>query len=140
MPVRGQRVKRTGRGERIKRLAIELRAPREIVHVFKRRLSARRDDGFSRLHREPLHTIEAEPDRRLLLRVRLERRLDAARMTDNVGDASVEINVEDLINEIELQGIPRQLDKEVAARRRLEELMEQRRAKRELEDFEDYEI
>ena len=65
---------------------------------------------------------------------------DVDAMTDNVGDASVEINVEDLINEIELQGIPRQLDKEVAARRRLEELMEQRRAKRELEDFEDYEI
>lgn len=64
---------------------------------------------------------------------------DVDAMTDNVGDASVEINVEDLINEIELQGIARQ-DKEVATRRRLEDLMEQRRAKRELEDFEDYEI
>src|SRR5690606_21335688 len=65
---------------------------------------------------------------------------EAEGMTDNVGDASVEINVEELIQEIEMQGIARRLDKEAATRRRLEELMEQKRAKRELEDFEDYEI
>jgi hypothetical protein len=59
--------------------------------------------------------------------------------TDNVGDASVEINVEDLIHEIEVQerGGP---GREQAAKRRLEELMEQKRAKRDLEDFDDYEI
>src|SRR5690606_8995235 len=65
---------------------------------------------------------------------------DVEGLTDNVGDASVEINVEQLIQEIEMQGIANRLDKEAATRRRLEELMEQRRAKRELEDFEDYEI
>jgi hypothetical protein len=32
------------------------------------------------------------------------------------------------------------LDKEVRTRRRLEELIERRRANRDLEDFEDYEI
>jgi hypothetical protein len=60
--------------------------------------------------------------------------------TDNVGDPSVEINVEALIHELEVQGITDDLGREAAARRRLEELMEQRRARRELEDFEDYEI
>jgi hypothetical protein len=61
-------------------------------------------------------------------------------ITDNVGDPSVEINVEELIHELEVQGMMDQLGRESATRRRLEELMERRRAKRELEDFEDYEI
>lgn len=65
---------------------------------------------------------------------------DVDTLTDNVGDASVEINVEQLLNEIELQGIASRVDKEAATRRRLEELMEQKRARRELEDFDDYEI
>jgi hypothetical protein len=59
--------------------------------------------------------------------------------TDNVGDASVEINVEALIHEIEVQGGDRP-GKEQAAKRRLEDLFEKKRSKRELEDFEDYEI
>jgi hypothetical protein len=59
--------------------------------------------------------------------------------TDNVGDPSVEINVEELINELEVDGITRP-GREQAAKRRLEELMEQKRAKRDLEDFEDYEV
>ena len=59
--------------------------------------------------------------------------------TDNVGDASVEINVEELIHEIEVQGGDRP-GREQAAKRRLEDLMERKRSKRELEDFEDYEI
>jgi len=45
-----------------------------------------------------------------------------------------------LIQEIEMQSMTKRLDREAAARRRLEELMEQKRAKKELEDFEDYEI
>lgn len=65
---------------------------------------------------------------------------DVEEGTDNVGDPSVEINVEALIHELEVQGITSNLGKEGEARRRLEELMEQRRARRELEDFEDYEI
>ena len=58
--------------------------------------------------------------------------------TDNVGDPSVEINVEQLIHELEVDGVtPR---REQAAKRRLEELMERKRSKRDLEDFDDYEV
>ncbi len=58
--------------------------------------------------------------------------------TDNVGDPSVEINVEELIHDLEVDGIVP--GREQAAKRRLEELMEKKRCKRDLEDFEDYEI
>lgn len=64
----------------------------------------------------------------------------AAPETDNVGDPSVEINVEELIHEIEAEGEPSRPGRELAAKRRLEDLMERKRSKRELEDFEDYEI
>ena len=60
--------------------------------------------------------------------------------TDNVGDPSVEINVEELIHELEVEGVGSRPGKEQAAKRRLEELMEQKRAKRDLEDFDDYEV
>jgi hypothetical protein len=61
--------------------------------------------------------------------------------TDNVGDPSVEINVEALIHELEVQGVAAsRIGSEQAAKRRLEELMERKRAKRDLEDFEDYEF
>jgi len=63
----------------------------------------------------------------------------AAAETDNVGDASVEINVEELIHELEGDGVARP-GREQAAKRRLEELMEKKRAKQELEDFDDYEV
>jgi hypothetical protein len=59
--------------------------------------------------------------------------------TDNVGDPSVEINVEELIHELEVDGVTRP-DREQAAKRRLEELIEKKRSKRDLEDFDDYEI
>ena len=59
--------------------------------------------------------------------------------TDNVGDPSVEINVEELIHELEVDGVTRP-GREQAAKRRLEELMELIRAKRDLEDFDDYEV
>ena len=59
--------------------------------------------------------------------------------TDNVGDPSVEINVEELIHDLEVEGITA-AGKEQAAKRRLEELMEKKRAKRDLEDFDDYEV
>lgn len=64
---------------------------------------------------------------------------EAAAETDNVGDASVEINVEELIHELEGDGVARP-GREQAAKRRLEELMEKKRAKQELEDFDDYEV
>ena len=60
--------------------------------------------------------------------------------TDNVGDPSVEINVEDLIHELEADGLVNRLDEEKSTRHRLEELMERKRAMRELEDFDDYDI
>ena len=59
--------------------------------------------------------------------------------TDNVGDPSVEINVEELIHDLEVEGITA-AGKEQAAKRRLEELMEKKRAKRDLEDLDDYEV
>ena len=60
--------------------------------------------------------------------------------TDNVGDPSVEINVEELIHEIEAEGESSRPGRELAAKRRLEDLMERKRSKRELEDFDDYDI
>jgi len=64
----------------------------------------------------------------------------AAPETDNVGDPSVEINVEALIHEIEAEGEASRPGRELAAKRRLEDLMERKRSKRELEDFDDYEV
>jgi hypothetical protein len=64
---------------------------------------------------------------------------EPAAETDNVGDPSVEINVEELIHELEVDGVTRP-GREQAAKRRLEELMERKRAKRDLEDFDDYEV
>jgi hypothetical protein len=68
-----------------------------------------------------------------------EEESEASPESDNVGDASVEINVEELIHELEVDGVTRP-GGEQAAKRRLEELMEKKRAKRDLEDFDDYEI
>lgn len=59
--------------------------------------------------------------------------LSEASSTDNVGDVSVEINVEELIAEVEAsQNRESQRRKEV--RRRLEEIREQREAMRDMED------
>jgi hypothetical protein len=64
---------------------------------------------------------------------------EVAAETDNVGDASVEINVEELIHELEVDNGSHP-GREQAAKKRLEDLMERKRAKRELEDFDDYEV
>ena len=64
---------------------------------------------------------------------------EPAAETDNVGDPSVEINVEELIHELEVDGVTRP-GREQAAKRRLEELMERKRSKRDLEDFDNYEV
>lgn len=62
-------------------------------------------------------------------------------VTDNVGDASVEINVEELISELEADGLTDACTNEhKAKKRRLEELMEQRRSQQDLEDFDDYDV
>lgn len=58
--------------------------------------------------------------------------------TDNVGDPSVEINVEELLQTLEAE-LPDNLDdKASGARHKLEEIMESKRAKQDLEDFDDY--
>ena len=64
---------------------------------------------------------------------------EAAAETDNVGDASVEINVEELIHELEVDNGSHP-GREQAAKKRLEDLIERKRSKRELEDFDDYEV
>ncbi len=55
--------------------------------------------------------------------------------TDNVGDVSVEINVEELLNQIEEECSDEDLRS--AARRRLEDIMEKKRAAKELSDYDD---
>jgi hypothetical protein len=60
--------------------------------------------------------------------------------SDNVGDPSVEINIETLIIELEADGITKSLHCGQDAKKRLEELMESKRAMRDLEDFDDYNI
>jgi len=60
--------------------------------------------------------------------------------TDNIGDASVEINVEQLISELESNGLVTDCMREHQTKRRLEEILEKRWAKKALEDFDDYEL
>ena len=60
--------------------------------------------------------------------------------TDNVGDPSVEINVEELLGELEAEGIGEVPECEQAAKRRLEEIMELKRSQRDLEDLDDYDV
>jgi len=59
-------------------------------------------------------------------------------VTDNVGDPSVEINIEQLLQALEAESVGTSEKNTIGARHRLEELMESRRAKRDLEDFDDY--
>jgi hypothetical protein len=59
-------------------------------------------------------------------------------MTDNVGDPSVEINIEELLQELESDPDDDGRHSSQGARHRLEELMENRRSKQDLEDFDDY--
>jgi hypothetical protein len=66
--------------------------------------------------------------------------VETGESSDNVGDPSVEINVEDLISELEAEGLTSNLGKEQGTRKRLEELMDRKRAMRDLEDFDDYDI
>jgi hypothetical protein len=58
---------------------------------------------------------------------------------DNVGDTSVEMNVDDLLRELEKESRS-MVRGEMSARRRLEELLDDKRTRSELEDFEDYDF
>ena len=57
--------------------------------------------------------------------------------TDNVGDASVEINVEDLLAEISADESP-DAARPSSARRRLEDMLEEKRVSRDLADYDDF--
>jgi len=63
-----------------------------------------------------------------------------AEVTDNVGEQSVEINVEGLIAELEAE--TRQVGKPsiISARRKLEDYLERKRIANDLEDFDDFEV
>jgi hypothetical protein len=63
----------------------------------------------------------------------------AAAPTDNVGDISVEVNVEDLIAEIESEstGGP---GVDGSARRKIEDILEEKRVAKEIMDLEDFDV
>lgn len=65
--------------------------------------------------------------------------VDATR-TDNIGEQSVEINVESLIAELEAESQQGAAPDMQCARRKLEDFLERRRIAQELEDFEDFEV
>lgn len=60
-----------------------------------------------------------------------------ANESDGGSDEAEEIDVEDLSGDFDTDTSP-VVGKDMSARRRLEELLEERRAARDLEDFEDY--
>lgn len=59
-------------------------------------------------------------------------------VTDNVGEQSIEINVEGLIAELEAESRQGKAPEMQCARRKLEDFLERKRIARELEDFEDF--
>jgi signal transduction histidine kinase len=59
-------------------------------------------------------------------------------VTDNVGEQSIEINVESLIAELEAESQHDKAPDIQCARRKLEDYLERKRIARELEDFEDF--
>ena len=58
--------------------------------------------------------------------------------TDNVGGASVEINVDELIAEIEAESGITADHNETCARKKLEKLIEEKRVARELEEIDEF--
>ncbi|MCC7488122.1 MAG: hypothetical protein IT485_00605 [Gammaproteobacteria bacterium] len=59
--------------------------------------------------------------------------------TDNVGDISVEVNVEDLIAQIETEN-KGGLAPDGSARRKIEDILEEKRVAKEIMDLEDFDI
>ena len=62
-----------------------------------------------------------------------------AKVTDNVGEASVEIDVESLVAEFEAEASDG-VDASGRVRRRLEAIIERKRRHQELADFDDYDL
>ena len=58
--------------------------------------------------------------------------------TANVGETSVEINVEELIAELEADSGTTSTDREDDPRKRLERILEERRAARELDEIDEF--
>lgn len=65
--------------------------------------------------------------------------LDSGGSTDNVGETSVEFDVEDLIAEVESE-VPDGVDSDGKMRKRLEEVLEKKQSDEELTDLEDYDV
>ena len=65
--------------------------------------------------------------------------LDSGGSTDNVGETSVEFDVEDLIAEVEAE-VPDGVDSDGKMRKRLEEVLEKKQSDEELTDLEDYDV
>ncbi len=59
--------------------------------------------------------------------------------TDNVGDISIEVNVEDLIAQIESESKSGPAP-DGSARRKIEDILENKRVAREIMDFDDFDI
>jgi hypothetical protein len=60
--------------------------------------------------------------------------------TDNVGDISVEVTVEDLIAELEAESQGSASPPGSSARRRIEDILDEKRVAREIQDLEDFDI
>jgi hypothetical protein len=60
--------------------------------------------------------------------------------TDNVGEPSVEIDLNTLMAEVEAEGISFKPVKESDKRKRLEEMLEQKRMERELRELENFDF
>ena len=60
--------------------------------------------------------------------------------TDNVGEPSVEIDLNALMAEVEAEGASKQPIKEADKRKRLEEMLEQKRVERELRELENFDF
>ncbi len=65
--------------------------------------------------------------------------VDSGGSTDNVGETSVEFDVEDLIAEVEAE-VPDGVDSDGKMRKRLEEVLEKKQSDEELTDLEDYDV
>ena len=61
-------------------------------------------------------------------------------MSDNVGEQSIEINVENLIAELEAESQRGKTPDVRCARRKLEDYLERKRIAQEIEDFEDFKV
>jgi hypothetical protein len=65
---------------------------------------------------------------------------DESEDTDNIGDVSVEINVDELISEMEAAGLSTKHFKGQPARKRLDEILEEKRFLKDMSDFDDFDF